>query len=122
MPAQQPSPLLTTKFYIPPARAAWVARPRLLRRLDRAVQLGHRLALVAAPAGYGKTTLAAAWIAARKTDAPIAWLSVDNADNDPQRFFAYALAALRRSGLEISRRAEDRLQQGKPRRKKWASA
>ena len=58
-----PSPLLLTKFYVPHLRAEHVWRPRLTRRLDDV--LTRRLTLVCAPAGYGKTTLIAEWLAGR---------------------------------------------------------
>ena len=58
-----PSPLLLTKFYVPHLRAEHVLRPRLTRRLDDV--LARRLTLVCAPAGYGKTTLIAEWVADR---------------------------------------------------------
>ena len=62
-----PASLLSTKFIIPPARAEWISRPRLLERLDQASEF--RLVLISAPAGYGKTTLLSAWVADRKAFA-----------------------------------------------------
>ena len=49
--------ILTTKLHIPPVRSDLVPRPHLLQQLDEGLQPGHRLALVSAPAGFGKTTL-----------------------------------------------------------------
>ena len=49
------TPLLTTKLYIPPPRPNLVARPHLIQRLDEGLHWGHRLTLVSAPAGFGKT-------------------------------------------------------------------
>jgi LuxR family transcriptional regulator, maltose regulon positive regulatory protein len=116
-PAQE-TLLLSTKFYKPPGRATLVARPHLLHRLDSGLRLGHRLGLIAAPAGYGKTTLAAAWINGQRGEtqmsAPLAWLSLDDADNDPLRFFTYAMTALRRAGLDIEARGEALLRQSQP--------
>jgi len=83
---------LATKFHIPPWRGG-VSRPRLLASLDEGVQNGRKLTLVSAPAGYGKTTLLAEWV--RALSASVAWLSLDDADNDPARFLAYWLAACR---------------------------
>jgi LuxR family maltose regulon positive regulatory protein len=57
------APLLTTKLYIPPPRSNLVPRPNLVLRLDEGLQLGHKLTLVSAPAGFGKTTLLSEWIA-----------------------------------------------------------
>jgi len=88
-----PSPL-TTKLYMPPPRANLISRPRLLRRLDEALQPGKRLLLVSAPAGYGKTTLVASWLSS--TALPSAWLSLDESDNDPIRFLQGLTTALRR--------------------------
>ncbi len=90
-------PLLTTKLYAPPPRPDWVARPRLLARLDAGQT--RPLTLVSAPPGFGKTALVSHWLAQR---APVvAWLSLEAADDDPARFWRYALAALQtaRPGL-----------------------
>jgi len=84
-------PLVTVKLYIPPPRPEWVPRPRLVERLNAG--LDHKLTLVSAPAGFGKTTLLCEWAAA-KSDTRIAWLSADRGDNDPIRFWAYVFAAL----------------------------
>ena len=82
--------LLATKLYVPRPRRALVRRPALYARLEQGVQ--RKLTLVSAPAGFGKTTLIAAW--AGQTECPVAWLSLDTADNDPARFLAYLAAAL----------------------------
>jgi len=55
------TPLLETKFYVPRSRRGLVPRPRLSQRLDRAA--ASKLTLVSAPAGFGKTTLLAEWLA-----------------------------------------------------------
>jgi len=86
-------PLLTTKLYIPPPRPDLVERPRLLARLDAGLRLGHKLTLIVAPAGFGKTTLLSKWVA--QLDRPVAWLSFDENDSDPRRTAAYLVAALR---------------------------
>jgi len=85
-------PLLATKLCLPPARPNLVPRPRLIRKLGEGLALGHRLALVSAPAGFGKTTLVTEWV--HSGTRPVAWLSVDEGDNDPVRFLAYLIAAL----------------------------
>ncbi|RKY23192.1 MAG: hypothetical protein DRP83_09620, partial [Planctomycetota bacterium] len=88
-------PLLTTKLYIPPPRPNLVPRPRLIERLNAG--LHRKLTLVSAPAGFGKTTLLSEWIHCRgAVTAPlqVAWLSLDEGDNDPARFLAYLVAAL----------------------------
>jgi LuxR family transcriptional regulator, maltose regulon positive regulatory protein len=113
-PALQSFELLATKLHPPPLRPGLVARPRLAQRL--AAVLGVPLTIVVAPAGSGKTTLVAAWLqnverrtqnverngneqrqsALRSTfvDLRFCWLSLDTADNDPARFWAYLAAAL----------------------------
>ena len=67
-----------------------VPRPHLIERLDDG--LDRNLTLVSAPAGFGKTTLVSTW--ARGCDRPVAWLSLDDGDNDPTRFLSYVVAAL----------------------------
>jgi LuxR family maltose regulon positive regulatory protein len=84
--------LLRTKLFVPPLRPDRVHRPRLFDQLESG--LGKALLLVAAPAGYGKTTLVSSWL--RGTDIPATWLSLDEDDNDPIRFLQYFIAALRR--------------------------
>ena len=84
------TPLLATKLYIPPLRPNVVLRPRLVERLQAG--LHGKLTLIAAPAGFGKTTLLSAWAAA--CDRPVAWLSLDDGDSDPTRFLLYLVAAL----------------------------
>ena len=87
------TPLLTTRLIVPPLRPGLVPRPRLIRRLDEGLRLGHRLTLVSAPAGFGKTTLLSEWAAT--CERPVAWLSLEEGDNELRRFLAYAVAALR---------------------------
>jgi LuxR family maltose regulon positive regulatory protein len=98
-------PLLATKLLAPQPRAALVARPRLVARIDDGVR--RRLTLVCAPAGFGKTTLVTAWRSAAGQALPVAWLSLDEADNDPARFLDYAIAALGTvlPGLGVNARA-----------------
>ena len=60
--------LLATKFYTLHPTLHLVARPRLTQRLDDGLQQSHRLTLVVAPAGYGKTTLVADWLS--RTEMP----------------------------------------------------
>ena len=85
--------LLATKLHVPGPRAGFVPRPRLAQRLDEGADRG--LVLVCAPAGSGKTVLLADW--ARRGSRPAAWLSLDDADNDPARFWRHAVAALARA-------------------------
>ncbi len=87
-----PAPILATKLYIPPSRQRVVLRPRLVERLNEGLAAGHRLTLVSAPAGFGKTTLVSDWVAG--CGRPVAWLSLDEGDSDPSRFLTYLIAAL----------------------------
>ena len=87
------SPLLETKLYVPKWRTGLVSRPRLVERLDRGTE--RKLTLVSAPAGFGKTTLLAEWLAAAPAgERPAAWVSLDQSDNDPALFWAYFITAL----------------------------
>ncbi len=83
-------PILATKLYIPPPRPTVVVRTRLIERLNEG--LHRKLTLVSAPAGFGKTTLVSEWV--KEIERPIAWLSLDEEDNDSTRFLIYFIAAL----------------------------
>ena len=93
MPAPPPA-LLAAKFHRPAAPRHAVPRPALVARLNAGLAAGRPLTLIAAPAGYGKTTLAAEWVAG--LGRPVAWLALDEADDDPLRFCTYFVAALQR--------------------------
>lgn len=84
------APLLTTKLFVPRLRPNLVARPQLITRLNAVHR--EKLTLVSAPAGFGKTTLLSAW--AHTQRQPLAWITLDETDNDPAHFLAYLLAAL----------------------------
>jgi LuxR family transcriptional regulator, maltose regulon positive regulatory protein len=90
--ASQEDALLATKLHVPSPQPGFVARPRLVERLEEGLARGL---LVCAPAGFGKTSLLADW--ARRGGRPVAWLSLDQADNDPARFWRHAVAALDRA-------------------------
>jgi LuxR family maltose regulon positive regulatory protein len=91
--------LVQTKFIIPPVRSDLVIRDRLLNKLDGALSRQHHLILVSSKAGSGKTTLVSEWIHKKKIET--VWLSLDENDNDPNRFFAYLIQALTNLGIEI---------------------
>jgi LuxR family maltose regulon positive regulatory protein len=82
--------LLRSKLYVPVVQPGRVARPHLIARLDAGRR--GKLTLIAAPAGFGKTTLAAEWFA--QAGRPVGWLSLDADDNDPGTFFRYLAAAI----------------------------
>jgi LuxR family maltose regulon positive regulatory protein len=84
------APILATKLYIPPPRPKVVLRPRLIEQLNEAMHC--KLTLISAPAGFGKTTLVSEWVAS--CGQPVAWLSLDERDNDPARFISYLVKAL----------------------------
>jgi LuxR family maltose regulon positive regulatory protein len=85
-------PLLTTKLYVPPVRAEWLSRPRLVELLQQG--LDRKLTLVSAPAGFGKTTLLSQCV--RLCGRPGSWVSLDEADNDAARLWTYVIAAVQR--------------------------
>ncbi len=96
--------MLATKLFAPARRPRLVARPRLAEQLDTTLDAGHRLTLVSAPAGFGKTTLLSDWlahIAERETRTRVGWLSLDDGDNDLTRLLTHVVAALHSVGLEL---------------------
>jgi LuxR family maltose regulon positive regulatory protein len=95
------TPLLHAKLMPPRLHATVIPRTGLLARLDDG--LGKRLTLVIAPTGFGKTTLVSQWLAERRL--PIAWVALDENDNDPVRFWTYVISALRTLDAEIGKTA-----------------
>jgi ATP/maltotriose-dependent transcriptional regulator MalT len=93
--------ILEAKLRPPQARSEWVVRARLLEELQRATQ--RAVTLIAAPAGYGKTTIVSQWLASASHSANIAWISVDASDNDPARLWTDIATALDRAGCMIAR-------------------
>jgi LuxR family maltose regulon positive regulatory protein len=84
--------ILSTKLFIPSTRPNTIKRPRLVGRLNSGLEARHLLTLISAPAGYGKTTLLAEWIATHQGN--VAWLALDEQDNNALRFWTYFVAAL----------------------------
>lgn len=84
------APILATKLYIPPPHPKIVRRPRLIERMNEGMHC--KLTLISASAGFGKTTLVSEWVAG--CDRPVAWVSLDEGDNDPTRFLTYLVVAL----------------------------
>ncbi|MBK9714990.1 MAG: AAA family ATPase [Kouleothrix sp.] len=125
-------PILTTKLYLPLPRPNAVLRSRLIARLNAGMH--RKLTLLAAPAGFGKTTLVSTWLAARTEDrgmgtervssslspqpsalsTRVAWLALDEADNDPTRFLTYLVAALQTITPTIGAGVFGRLQSAQP--------
>ena len=126
--------LLQTKLNIPSARTDLVARPQLLQRLDEG--LTRKMILVSAPAGFGKTTLLANWVQGlaatlrlqvegpqgsqnerRSTNlrpSGVAWLSLDEGDNDPARFWSYLITALQNVDQRIGKNSRKMLSARQP--------
>ncbi|HEY6593083.1 MAG TPA: LuxR C-terminal-related transcriptional regulator [Asanoa sp.] len=91
---------MAAKFLVPTLPPWTVIRQRLVDGVSRGVR--EQLTLVSAPAGCGKTVLAASWVAAGLTPGPVAWLSLDEADDQPGVFWSYVLTALARGGVPVS--------------------
>ncbi len=97
-------PVLATKLYIPPPRAHAVPRFRLVKIMDQGLRSGKKLTLVSAPAGFGKTSLLSEWIASiqkREARIRVAWLSLEQSDNDPVRFLNYVVATVQAADPDI---------------------
>jgi LuxR family transcriptional regulator, maltose regulon positive regulatory protein len=114
-----PASLLATKLFIPPPGKNLVIRPRLLEKLAESLQPTCRLTLVSAPPGFGKTTLISTWVkilkASRDHPSPsVAWLSLDESDNDPVIFWSYIVTALHTQQKEIGKQALTLLQASQP--------
>lgn len=103
-------PLMNAKFLIPPARPNGMVRPRLTERLNQGLR--RRLTLISAPAGYGKTALASEWLSA--CARPSAWVSLDEGDNDPNRFLFCLIEALRTIREDLARGLSEWLQAPEP--------
>ena len=92
--------LLTTKLYVPRAHPNLVPRPRLGKLLTEG--MSRKLTLISAPAGFGKTTLLSEWwMMHLGNEYPVAWISLEEADNDPMRFLSYLIAALQSIETDI---------------------
>ena len=96
MSAAVPSPgpvLVATKLHVPEVRPGFVSRGELVARLVAGGE--GKLALLCAPAGWGKTILLSEWSASPDESRPFAWVSLDSGDDDPVRFWSYLIGALR---------------------------
>ena len=93
------SRLLATKLRPPAIPPKRTLRPHLVRRLHEGLEAGRQITLLSAPAGFGKTVCAGEWV--RTLDWPVAWLTLEPADDEPQRFFTYFCAALQQAAAGV---------------------
>jgi len=98
--------ILATKLNIPLRRPDLVPRPHLIERVNDG--LTRKLTLISAPAGFGKTTLVSMWAA--QASMPVAWLSLEEQENDLTRFLAYIITAIQGVDPEIGKNAQSILQ------------
>jgi LuxR family maltose regulon positive regulatory protein len=96
-------PLLVTKVSLPILRHILVPRKKVLNQLSQGIQDGHLLTLVSAPAGYGKTTTIRMWV--EEAGYPVAWVTLENSDNDLKQFLTYVLTALQQAGDDLGQAA-----------------
>lgn len=110
--------LLRTKLFIPRTHPGMIPRPALAHKLTEGLQ--RKLTIISAPAGSGKTSLLSDWIHTVQTSAQLnvranfAWVSLDEHDNDPTRFWSYTIAALQTLQPDIGKTAQDMLQSQQP--------
>jgi LuxR family maltose regulon positive regulatory protein len=93
--------LLITKNHVPILTQNLITRPRLYSRLDAVLQPGQKLAVISAPAGFGKTTFISQWLRNIPDIYRVGWYSLDENDNTLTRFFSYLVSALRRADPSI---------------------
>ncbi len=112
-PNTQRAPLLSIKLHLPRPRRCLVSRSHLVECLQQAIE--YPFTLISAPAGFGKTTLLAQWLAQSGLPvAPVAWLSLEPEDNDPVRFLTYLIAALQTVDCRLGTSALALLRTPKP--------
>ncbi len=109
-------PILATKLYIPPPPSQSVFRSRLIDQLNNG--LSRKFSLISAPAGFGKSTLVSEWLHQKHHDSMIpewmAWLSLDEGDNNPIRFLTYLVSALQVKKSAVGQGALSMLQSSQP--------
>jgi LuxR family transcriptional regulator, maltose regulon positive regulatory protein len=106
------SQLVDTKLFIPPVRRTLVARSRLSQSLSRGTEA--KLTLISAPAGFGKTTALAAWLAQADQQRTVAWLSLEESDRQPASFWTYLITALHRAAPTVGASVLPLLQAAQP--------
>jgi LuxR family maltose regulon positive regulatory protein len=94
-----PDPLLVTKISLPILRNDLVSRRKILGQLNAGINNRHLLTLVSAPAGYGKTTAIRMWV--EEAGYPVAWVTLENSDNDLKQFLTYVVTALGQIGDDL---------------------
>jgi len=99
----QPFTLLRTKLHKPQVRSDWVRRPRLEKQLEQGME--RKLTLVSAPAGFGKSSLVASSLS--ESDRHATWLSLDEGDSDPIRFWTYVIAAVQAVEQDVGAEASE---------------
>jgi LuxR family transcriptional regulator, maltose regulon positive regulatory protein len=107
---------LVPKFHFPHLSSSLMVRQRLLTQIEAGLK--RRLTLLSAPAGFGKTTLVSQWLADRRARgqvSPVAWLSLDESDNDPIRFWRYVMMTCQTFQTTISQSALALLSSTSPR-------
>ncbi len=97
--------ILNTKLYTPSVRQNQIFREVLNKKLNESLLKGHRVILVSAAAGYGKTTLISGW--SSQLDCSCTWFSLDEYDNDPTRFINYLTAAVQKIDDKFGKTIED---------------
>ena len=109
--------ILQTKIHPPKTAVHALRRQRLFDQLTNGLKQDHRLLLVAAPAGFGKTTLVTTWLRTIQDGASsphIAWLALDTADSEPVRFLRYMIAALMAAAVPLPAYLDEQLQGSEP--------
>jgi LuxR family maltose regulon positive regulatory protein len=102
--------MLEAKLHRPRPRSRLVSRSRLVERIQQGME--NAVVLVSAPAGFGKTTLLSQWLA--ESSLPVAWLSLEQEDNDPVRFLTYLIAALQTINANLGTTALELLHTPQP--------
>jgi LuxR family maltose regulon positive regulatory protein len=104
--------LLSTKIFIPPTRANAIARPRLTEKLMASLSQPGSFVLLSGPAGFGKTTLLSEFVSGLQQR--VAWISLDESDNDPVLFWSYVIAACQMVHAGVGASAQAMLQSPQP--------